>query len=301
MAGKKHDEKVRTRKYTYQCREVSSYKIFNRFVKVDESTGEIDASQILSPACYDAWVKSRRKKPKKPQEAFRRALTAHCRGVDGRKPFTEGVERSLLVELRRKKPWACFENCKGCGSIGVQGFPSQGYHEKEAQEKSQRMQKLQKKRGLDNNVTNEIPNAAASALTQLHLLTQQNARPTKQQKLDESTSTTTADKYYNNMMNLQNIQNAQMLNAQMLQAQANIHPNLLKAHPDAYSMFSPNMQLQGYQVQNPLGYNVVQLVHPFALPGANMPISNGLSLNTSGGLVQIPSQSPSTLKPEVNT
>lgn len=119
----------RKRKYNYQCREISSYKIFNKYVKYDANS-KCDASDILSPPCYAEWVGSRRKLPKKPQEAFRRALTAHCRGVDGRKPFSVEIETSLLIELRKKKAWSCFENCDECGSIGVQGFPSLGYHEK---------------------------------------------------------------------------------------------------------------------------------------------------------------------------
>eukprot|EP00924_Labyrinthula_sp_SR-Ha-C_P005473 snap_masked-scaffold_1-processed-gene-32.1-mRNA-1 protein AED:1.00 eAED:1.00 QI:0/-1/0/0/-1/1/1/0/320 len=124
----------RKRKYTYQCREVSSFKVFNTFVKRFDN-GTVDASGIVSPECYAKWVESRRKMPKKPEEAFRRALTAHCRGVDGRRPFAPEVEENLLKELRKKKQWRCFENLPNCGSIGVQGFPSLGYHERLAQQK----------------------------------------------------------------------------------------------------------------------------------------------------------------------
>merc|ERR1712110_648226 len=88
-----------------------------------------DASKILSKECYDQWVRSRKKVPMRPPEAFRRALTAHVRGVDGRKPFPEDVEQSLLKELRKKTVWQCFRNDENCGLIGVQGFPALGFHE----------------------------------------------------------------------------------------------------------------------------------------------------------------------------
>mmetsp|Transcript_10085 Transcript_10085/g.11605 ORF Transcript_10085/g.11605 Transcript_10085/m.11605 type:complete len:407 (+) Transcript_10085:194-1414(+) len=125
------------RKYTYKCREVSSFKVFLSFVK-ESTDGSCDASGILSPACFNAWVDSRKKKPKKPEEAFRRALTAHCRGVDGRRPFEEKVEKNLLKELRKKKPWACFSQSGSRCNIGIQGFPALGYHEGQSQVKSKK-------------------------------------------------------------------------------------------------------------------------------------------------------------------
>lgn len=109
--------------------DISSYDIFVQFVTYDKYNN-CDASGILSSPCYEKWCESRRKPPKNPHEAFRRALTAHCRGVDGRKPFPADIERSLLKELRKKKKWACFEDFEKCGSIGIQGFPSLGFHEK---------------------------------------------------------------------------------------------------------------------------------------------------------------------------
>lgn len=112
-----------------RAKEASSYKIFMSFVKMKD--GIVDASGILSEACYKEWIESRRKHPLKPQEAYRRALTAHCRGVDGRRPFPETVEKSLLIELRKKQRWKCFDNCThSYGQIGIQGFPSLGHHEK---------------------------------------------------------------------------------------------------------------------------------------------------------------------------
>lgn len=107
--------------------EISSFKVFKLFTKYDKSKN-CDASGIVSKACFQKWKESRKKAPKNPQEAFRRALTAHIRGVDGRRPFAPEVEENLLIEVRKKKVWDCFEGCEGC-FIGVQGFPSLGFHE----------------------------------------------------------------------------------------------------------------------------------------------------------------------------
>lgn len=87
-----------------------------------------NAERMQSKECYQTWVHTRKSPPKKPQESFRRVLTAHACGVDGRRPFPEHVEASLLKVLRRKEVWDCF---KGTGvSIGIRGFRNVGYHEK---------------------------------------------------------------------------------------------------------------------------------------------------------------------------
>mmetsp|Transcript_9918 Transcript_9918/g.11349 ORF Transcript_9918/g.11349 Transcript_9918/m.11349 type:complete len:252 (+) Transcript_9918:160-915(+) len=112
---------------TTPSKEISSFKVFKLFIKYDKENN-CDASGIVSKECFQKWKESRKKAPKNAQEAFRRALTAHIRGVDGRRPFPEEVESSLLVEVRKKKVWNCFEGCEGC-FIGVQGFPSLGFHE----------------------------------------------------------------------------------------------------------------------------------------------------------------------------
>ena len=129
---------------------VNSYTIFLRYVKYfDGPKGDVecDASGVLSKECYQAWLSTRKTRqflalkfrllfctclaPKKPGEAFRRALTAHCRGIDGRRPFPELVEKSLLRELRKKEQWACFRGYPDdFGCIGIQGFGSKGYHER---------------------------------------------------------------------------------------------------------------------------------------------------------------------------
>ena len=111
----------------YKGREESSYKIFQRFTKYYDN-GKCDASGIIGQECYKLWVKSRKYPPKSPHEAFRRAVTAHIRGNDGRRPFPEAAERSLLKELRKKKQWDAFRGTEHL--VGVKGFTSLGHHEK---------------------------------------------------------------------------------------------------------------------------------------------------------------------------
>lgn len=112
-------------KDTFQ--EISSFRIFSSFIKW-KANGECDAREILSRDCYVAWLQSRRFEPKNPHEAFRRAVTAHIRGNDGRRPFGEEAERSLLKELRKKKQWKAFEGTDLL--VGIKGFSSLGHHEK---------------------------------------------------------------------------------------------------------------------------------------------------------------------------
>eukprot|EP00516_Mucochytrium_quahogii_P005044 CAMPEP_0203756578 /NCGR_PEP_ID=MMETSP0098-20131031/9834_1 /ASSEMBLY_ACC=CAM_ASM_000208 /TAXON_ID=96639 /ORGANISM=" , Strain NY0313808BC1" /LENGTH=535 /DNA_ID=CAMNT_0050648513 /DNA_START=266 /DNA_END=1873 /DNA_ORIENTATION=- len=93
----------------------------------------VDASGILSNACYDEWILTRKKALKKPEESFRKTVTAHCTGTDGRKAFPALVEKSLLVELRKQKVWPCFEKRFHANgekiNIGLQGFRGSGHNE----------------------------------------------------------------------------------------------------------------------------------------------------------------------------
>lgn len=87
-----------------------------------------NADRVQSVECFKEWVATRKRRPKKPHESFRRVLTAHVAGVDSRKPFPKRVEVSLLRNLRRKEVWPCFKGEEV--SIGVQGFRKEGHHEK---------------------------------------------------------------------------------------------------------------------------------------------------------------------------
>ena len=102
-----------------------SYNVFMSFV---DDNGE--ASKLLSKDCYKRWMASRRTTPKQPEESFRRVLTAHVCGVDGRRPFPPKVEASLLKVLRKKEVWDCFKDTPY--SIGIRGFRNQGLHEASA-------------------------------------------------------------------------------------------------------------------------------------------------------------------------
>lgn len=113
----------------------TSLEVFLRFVKEREDNS-IDASGVLSPGCFDEWVRTRKSMLKAPQESFRRTLTAHVTGLDGRKPFPPKVEQALLIELRQQRIWPCFKGVivKGRRSnIGMQGFRTLGWHERHEQ------------------------------------------------------------------------------------------------------------------------------------------------------------------------
>lgn len=100
----------------------SSYNVFMSFVAENG-----DASGILSCACYDKWVSTRKAELKQPEESFRRVLTAHVCGLIGRKPFPADIEASLLRCLRKKQVWPCFRHTNV--TIGIKGFRKTGFHE----------------------------------------------------------------------------------------------------------------------------------------------------------------------------
>ena len=104
------------------AKKLYSFEVFMSFV---DASGGADA--VLSKDCYDMWVNSRNNPPKEPEESFRRALTAHLCGLDGRRPFPREVEANILKIIRQKKVWQCFA-LTGC-PIGIKGFRNLGYHE----------------------------------------------------------------------------------------------------------------------------------------------------------------------------
>jgi len=130
---------------------LNSLDLFMSFVQEfpdpnDPAQTLIDSSEILSLECYESWINTRRSTLKKPEESFRRALTAHVTGADRRRPFPPRIETSLLIELRKQKTWPCFEgrvskNENKPIKIGEQGFRTMGYHEKKAFEAAESSQK----------------------------------------------------------------------------------------------------------------------------------------------------------------
>lgn len=110
----------------------SSLQVFRRFFKILPN-GDLDASEVISLDCYNAWLESRTTRMSAtPEKAFHRAVSAHISGTDGRSPFTPQEEAALLKVVRRKERWPCFLNSKV--KRGEMGFRAQGIHERQAQE-----------------------------------------------------------------------------------------------------------------------------------------------------------------------
>lgn len=89
---------------------------------------KVDVRGILSLACYNAWLSSRKDQPKVPHHAFRKLITGHVRGDVGLKPFPPDVEAELLKLLRYPHVWDCFVGTKI--KIGKRGIQTLGYWEK---------------------------------------------------------------------------------------------------------------------------------------------------------------------------
>lgn len=105
---------------------IVNHNVFEQFVFTNKD-GKTDASKILSRECYEAWLASKTSKPKSPEEAFRKALTAHCRGDEGMRPFEPKVEEAVLEQLRARRVWPCFQET-GL-KIGKRGYRASGYWE----------------------------------------------------------------------------------------------------------------------------------------------------------------------------
>mmetsp|Transcript_9547 Transcript_9547/g.15638 ORF Transcript_9547/g.15638 Transcript_9547/m.15638 type:complete len:572 (-) Transcript_9547:52-1767(-) len=115
----------------------TSLEVFLRFVTItpdpeDSSNEIVDASKVLDKEGFQYWLETRRGSLKYPEESFRRSVTAHVTGLDGRKPFPANVEAALLRELRKQRVWPCFQGVSRNGkniNIGLQGFRTLGYNE----------------------------------------------------------------------------------------------------------------------------------------------------------------------------
>jgi hypothetical protein len=120
----------------------TSIKVFRKYL-VSTSQG-IDASQVLSQACYQEWLETRHGNIVNPPKSFQRALTAHltrsvrignvrtdtahnCRS-DGRRSFAAQEEAAILPMIRQKKVWPAFE--RTLHRIGLMGFRAIGFHER---------------------------------------------------------------------------------------------------------------------------------------------------------------------------
>lgn len=125
--GTKPKKRRRTRMST-------SLNTFLSFVKKFQD-GTIDCTGIISKPCYEAWLKTRKNVPLRPEETFRKSILSHITCTDGgSQPFPAEVEKALLKLLRRGgEVWPCFRDKKDNKGmllkIGIKGLRCQGYHE----------------------------------------------------------------------------------------------------------------------------------------------------------------------------
>eukprot|EP00924_Labyrinthula_sp_SR-Ha-C_P009815 snap_masked-scaffold_86-processed-gene-0.14-mRNA-1 protein AED:0.24 eAED:1.00 QI:0/0/0/1/1/1/2/0/217 len=107
---------------------ITSYDVFCAFAPINPNTGRSD---ILTKLCFNTWIRTRKRVLKQPELSFRKALIAHTRGKDGRKPFTRTLESIILSEVRKTQIWPCFEGSKNKKvlNIGCKTFKSLGFHE----------------------------------------------------------------------------------------------------------------------------------------------------------------------------
>ncbi|GBG32359.1 Hypothetical Protein FCC1311_085842 [Hondaea fermentalgiana] len=124
---------------------VTSYDIFMHFVKFDDSHQSsapvCDVSALLSRACFETWLKTRKGIPASPEDSFRKILTAHITGTKKRRPFPPPVEAQVLRLVRQRAIWPCFDGYRSLDAnltskiinIGRAGFRAKGYHEQEKQ------------------------------------------------------------------------------------------------------------------------------------------------------------------------
>jgi hypothetical protein len=88
----------------------TSMNIFRRHmipVALPGQTMVLDASGVVSKACFDEWVATRVVQTPNfdYEKSFQRALTAHLTGSDGRKPFEPEEEEAVLQVVRQKRAW----------------------------------------------------------------------------------------------------------------------------------------------------------------------------------------------------
>lgn len=237
-----------------------SYKVFMSFVDEDGN-----AHRILSRECYDHWVSTRKCVLKQPEESFRRVLTAHVGGLDGRRPFPEKVEQSLLKILRKREVWECF---RGTGvSIGSRGYRNAGYHESLASEAKKRDKQLYIQQQQQHN------QAMAAYTQQLQMqvwqLQQQRQAQHKQLPTDPQVFGPTAGLSLpgtNNSMNPMGYSKAGLRKQAFFQDSRLEQPNTTNLSvPDAYAMHNhvgPMNPQFGPQYMNP--------GKPFPLPMKNI-------------------------------
>lgn len=113
----------------------TSLKIFRDFLRRRQD-GSIDASLIASKECLETWIKSRQGKLNGPPlKMFRRALSGHLTGVDGRSPFLKEEEEAILIVARNKQMWLGLQGEEEKPDLTkkqgyILGFRAKGFHER---------------------------------------------------------------------------------------------------------------------------------------------------------------------------
>lgn len=108
----------------------------NRLVRfaVQRADGSWDFSGLLTRPCFEAWVATRRTLPQQLEAAFKDAVLTLIRERDCRTTLPPEMQSALLVELRKRRVWPCFEGCTDAAgkpiTIGATGFRGKGQYEK---------------------------------------------------------------------------------------------------------------------------------------------------------------------------
>lgn len=111
--------------HEHQNAGMSSYEVF---IKHYNKGGP---AAVVGTACYREWIDTRKEAPKRPEESFRRSITAHLCKSSGRRPFNSDVEADILRFIRRKEAWPMAKDLNL--NIGSNGFRAKGYHELQAE------------------------------------------------------------------------------------------------------------------------------------------------------------------------
>jgi len=106
----------------------TSIQVFRRWLTNDGTA--IDASAVMSKACFDDWCTGRSSQSSGGLcRTFQRVLTAHIAGSDGRRPFEPEEEAAILTVIRKKQQWPAFKGTTL--TIGCKGCRAKGYHERQ--------------------------------------------------------------------------------------------------------------------------------------------------------------------------
>ena len=106
----------------------TSIRVFRRWL-IKNGT-EIDASKVVSKACFDDWCLGRSSGQLKKglSRTFESVLKSHIAGSDGRQPFEPDEEAAILKVIRKKQIWPAFIGTEW--PIGYRGYRGLSYHER---------------------------------------------------------------------------------------------------------------------------------------------------------------------------